>query len=145
MTEWVCTNCGSSGAHPIENKLGSFTQFDDRYTTGYCDVCSVANPEKPRKTPRPTHTLIKADHFDHDKFVTTKEKAELANLVRAFAGGGSSIQMSDQQTFRLVTLYDKYGAPGFIIQPWVRAAAEKYASTQQESKAMTGHNKKRRR
>ena len=146
-TGWTCTNCGSDGGHPIENKLGSFTQFDPRYTTGYCDVCTTANPDKPRKTARPTNQMIQSEHFNREKFTEKKERDKLTQLVKAFSAGGSHVQMSDPDIYQLATLAEKYGSPGFAVQPATRAAAEKYANTtvlQQTINRRRKNEKKRR-
>ncbi len=123
MSEWVCTKCGSAGAHP----LPGFTQLDDRYTTGYCDVCTVAVPDKPRKGPRPTSELIAAAHFDRAAFTEHSEKVTLAKLVHKYANGKANVSMSDRECWMLVSLFDKWGAPGFGVTDSLRKVADQYA------------------
>jgi len=118
---WVCTKCGTEGGTPLPGRR----QMDDRYAEGYCDSCSVANPPKPRKTPRPTSVLITAEAFDRDEFERRREVAILKALVAEFAAGGAHVQMTDPHVFQLVTLYDKHGFAGFDLPASVRADYEK--------------------
>lgn len=125
MADWVCADCGTPGAHPIEHEeFGTFAKFDERYTTGYCDACTVPNPKTPRKGPRRTSRLIRADVFDRQAFVTRKEKDRLRELVQFFSRGQDHVELTDKQVVDLVTLYDKHGAPGFYLPDWVRIRAE---------------------
>jgi hypothetical protein len=126
---WVCTACGSDGGQPVGGGVfGAFAQLDARYTEGYCDVCSVANPSKPRKTPRPTNQLIRADLFDHEAFVIRKEKEKLGKLVRLVASGGSNIQLTDAECYTIVTLFGKYGWPGYEPSESIVKGAAKYST-----------------
>lgn len=123
--EWTCADCGTPGAHAVSDpQFGSFAAFDSRYTTGYCDRCTVAHPKVPRKGPRRTSRLVRSDVFDRAAFVAGREKAKLKELVQLFAGGKHNIQLTDQQVLDLVSLYDKHGAPGFYLQPWIRERYE---------------------
>lgn len=127
MTGWVCSDCGGDRAKPIEDpKFGRMTQFDDRYNVGYCDDCNDPNPTKPRKTPRPTHPLVRADVFDRAKWEEKREREKLKTLIQMFAAGKDKVQMSDIEVERLVTLYDKYQPPGFVVPGSIREAADAY-------------------
>lgn len=125
MADWVCADCGTPGAHPIEHeRFGTFAKFDERYTTGYCDHCTVAHPKTPRKGPRRTSRLIRADKFNHAAFIEQKEKGRLRELVQFFSIGKDHVELTDSQVADLVRLYDKYGMPGFYLPGWVRLRAE---------------------
>lgn len=121
MTGWTCADCGESGAHPIEHpEFGTFAKFDERYTTGYCDHCTVPYPKTPRKTPRRQSRLIRSDKFDRAAFVARKEKDRLKALVQTFSSGKDRVELPEAQRVDLVRLYDKYGMPGFYLPDWVR-------------------------
>lgn len=114
-TDWTCADCGSPGAHPIEHpKFGTFAKFDERYTTGYCDHCTVAHPKTPRKTPRKRSRLVRTDAFDREAWIAHREKLKLKELIQ-MVSGRDVVQMTDQMVVDLVRLYDKHGAPGFYL------------------------------
>lgn len=150
LEEWVCTNCGTAGAHPL-----SYLQFDVRYQTGYCDNCNDPHPKNPRKTPRPTQRLVLASAFDREAWETAREKAELIDLVkmRTSAGlqpdgkGGTRVMMKDTDIARLVVLFDKHGAPGFHLSQDDRDAVSKIVEEQKrrEEWQAKAHSKGRRR
>lgn len=120
MAGWTCADCGTPGAYPVEDdRFGVFSKFDDRYTTGYCDSCTVRNPKTPRKGPRRTSRLIRSDAFDPEAFQTNKEKVRLRGLIQRLSGA-AHIEMAEKDRLDLVRLYDKHGMPGFHLPDWVR-------------------------
>lgn len=124
---WVCTNCGSEGAAPISHEVfGSFTQFDKRYTMGYCDTCSDPNPKKPRKTPRPTHRIVLLSAFNREEFERRKDMERLGALVRQVSNSGSNVQLAEQDAIALVSLFDQYGYAGFRMPESIRDGVEKH-------------------
>lgn len=123
--EWTCADCGTPGAKPLGgDKIGSFTTFDSRYTTGYCDTCSVPFPKTPRKTPRKISRLVRSDAFDRERFTVEREKAQLKELVQLFAAGKDKVQLTEKQSVDLIRLVDKYGSPGFVLPDSVRQGVQ---------------------
>jgi hypothetical protein len=124
VSDWTCADCGTPGAKPVEGAFGSFSTFDPRYTTGYCDACTVPFPKTPRKTPRKMSRLVRSDVFDPAAFEAQQEKAKLKGLIQLFAAGRDKVQVTDAQARDLIRLIDKYGSPGFHLPDHVRAQIE---------------------
>lgn len=137
---WYCGTCGSPGAYPVGGRLGAFTSFDPRYTTGYCDTCSDPNPTKPRKNPRPTTQIILESAFDPTRFRVAKDKEKLGNLVRAIASK-EHVQLTDLECWTLCDLWDRYGYPGYEPNESIRKGAAKYT----QGLSAAGKDKKRKR
>ena len=128
-TRFFCVGCGVDQPRPA-----GFTQMDDRYAVGFCDTCT---DNKPRKTARPKSQFIRADLFDRDKWTEQKERATLRKHVTALGSAGNGLQlMSDRAIWEMVTLFDKYGSPGWSPSPEIRGFAESYG------RSIAGHKPK---
>ncbi len=129
VEDWICSRCGTGGATPL-----GVTRIDARYTVGYCNICSVAEPAKPRKGPRPTHDLVRGDAWQPELFVERTERAKLAKLIRKFAAGKDKIQMTDREVWLLVSLWDHWRPAGFEPTQSLRTAAAAYEAANQPKK-----------
>lgn len=90
---WVCSGCGgSAGIEVIEGA----TSLDDRYTIGYCVVCTP--PPKPKQQkgvhtevpvypPRKTIALVRRDAWDPAKFSERLEHERRRKLVDDYGRG----------------------------------------------------------
>lgn len=134
-TRFVCVGCGNEGPRPP-----GFTQMDDRYAVGFCNVCTDS---KPRKTARPKSQFIRADLFDHARWVEQRERATLKKHVMSVGAPGGLRLMSDRAIWESVTFFDKYGYPGWEPNAETRTFANDYAHAADNRKLKTRTKDKR--
>jgi hypothetical protein len=115
--EWTCAKCGGTNV-----EASAMTRLDERYSTGFCNRCTVPKPKVPRKKPRRTSDLVRTSLFDRTRFEEQRRRQRLSFLIAKVSD--TSKHLSGKESVAIVALYDEFGDPGWAPTPALREAAK---------------------